>query len=44
MNYAKKVVIFITMHILILDKIRRLLKIYTLCAFIFFILGHHVKT
>ena len=47
MNSAKKVVIFITMHIFskgILDKIRRLHKVHTLCAFIFFIFGHHVET
>ena len=38
MNYAKKIVIFIPMHIFsygILDKIRRLHKIHILCAFIF---------
>ena len=28
----------------ILDKIRRLHKIYTLCAVTFFIFGHQVKT
>ena len=47
MNDAKKVVIFITIHIFSygkLDKIRKLLKTHTLCAFIFFIFGRHVET
>ena len=47
-NYAKKSrpsflpCIFFSYGIL--DKIRRLHKIYFLCAFIFFIFGHHVET
>ena len=47
LNYAKKVIIFITIHIFTqgkLDKIRRLLKMHTLCAFIFFIFEHYFET
>ena len=45
MNYAKKVVTFITMHVFYQEYlIRRLHKIFTLCAFIFFIFGHQVET
>ena len=48
MNYAKKNSSFLLPCIFfsqgMLDKIRRLDKIYTLCAFIFFIFGHHIET
>ena len=47
MNYSKKIVIFITMNIFFLRntyKIRRLQKVYTLRAFIFFLFGHRVET
>ena len=46
-NYAKKVVIFIIMHTFSygkLDKIKRLHKIHTLCASIFFFFGHRIET
>ena len=47
MSYAKKIVIFTIMRMFSygkLDKIKRLHKIHTLCAFIFFIFGHYVDT